>query len=152
MEEQTGTGTDVRSRLDVRFGLQPVEKDLDRLPDAADVRGRGVLGHQSVVFLPLTRRNERDVSFALQMRSPLRVDIGTICVEPTVCDRRAVQIDLLCGPQVAETRFADLYGARNRQYVRAQLGENVQLDAVIPEVFRRIPRQIAELSRCFRSI
>ena len=68
VEEQTGAGTDVRSRLDVRFGLQPVEKDLDRLPDAADVRGRGVLGHQSVVFLPLTRRNERDVSLGLQVR------------------------------------------------------------------------------------
>ena len=110
MKEQTGAGADVGSGLDVRFRLQPVEKDLDRLPDAADVRGRGVLGHQSVVFLPL------------------------------------------CSPQVAETGFADLYGARNRQYVRAQLGENVQLDAVLPEVFRRIPRQIAELSRCFRSI
>ena len=32
MKEQTGAGTDVRSRLDVRFGLQPVKKDLDRLP------------------------------------------------------------------------------------------------------------------------
>ena len=138
MEEQTGAGTDVRSRLDVRFGLQPVEKDLDRLPDAADVRGRGVLGHQSVVFLPLTRRNERDVSLGLQMGSPFCVDIGTICIEPAVCDRRAVQIDLLCSPQVAETGLADLYGAGDGKLARPQLGENVQLDAVIPQVSRGI--------------
>ena len=52
----------------------------------------------------------------------------------------------------AHRSFADLYGARNRQPVRAELDENVQLDAVIPEVFRRIPRQIAELSRRFRGI
>ena len=86
--------------LDVRFRLQPVEKDLDRLPDAADMRGRGVLGHQSVVFLPLTRRNGRDASLALQMCSPLRVNIGAVRVKTSVRDRRAVQIDLLCGPQV----------------------------------------------------
>ena len=152
MKEQTGAGADVGGGLDVRFGLQPVEKDLDRLPQGTAVRGRGVRGHQSVVFLPLTRRNERDVSLGLQVRLPVCVNIGTICIEPAVCDRRAVQIDLLCGPQVAETRFADLYGARNRQPARAQLGENVQLDAVIPEVFRRIPRQIAEISRRFRGI
>ena len=36
VEEQTGAGTDVRSRLDVRFGLQPVEKDLNRLPQGTD--------------------------------------------------------------------------------------------------------------------
>ena len=138
VEEQTGAGTDVRSRLDVRFGLQPVEKDLDRLPDAADVRGRGVLGHQSVVFLPLTRRNERDVSLGLQVRLPVCVDIGTICIEPAVCDRCAVQIDLLCSPQVAETGFADLYGAGNGKLMRPQLRKNVQLDAVVPQVLRGI--------------
>ena len=140
VEEQTGAGTDVRSRLDVRFGLQPVEKDLDRLPDAADVRGRGVLGHQSVVFLPLTRRNERDVSLGLQVRLPVCVNIGTICIEPAVCDRCAVQIDLLCSPQVAETGFADLYGAGDGKLMRAQLGKNVQLDAVIPQILRGISR------------
>ena len=138
VEEQTGAGTDVRSRLDVRFRLQPVEKDLDRLPDAADVRGRGVLGHQSVVFLPLTRRNERDVPLGLQMGSPFCVDIGTICIEPAVCDRCAVQIDLLCSPQVAETGFADLYGAGDGKLTRPQLRKNVQLDAVIPQVLRGI--------------
>ena len=138
VEEQTGAGADVRSRLDVRFGLQPVEKDLDRLPDAADVRGRGVLGHQSVVFLPLTRRNERDVSLGLQVRLPVCVNIGTICIEPAVCDRCAVQIDLLCSPQVAETGFADLYGAGDGKLARPQLRKNVQLDAVIPQVLRGI--------------
>ena len=132
MKEQTGAGADVGSGLDVRFRLQPVEKGRDRLPDAADMRGRGVFGHQSVVFLPLTRRNERDASLALQMCAPPRVDIGAVRVKTSVRDRRAVQIDLLCRPQVAETRLADLHGARNRQSVRAQLGENVQLDAVIP--------------------
>lgn len=76
----------------MRFRLQPVEKDLNRLPDAADARGHSVLGHQSVVFLPLPRRNERDVSLALQ------------------------------------------------------------LDTVIPQVFRRIPRQIAEIRCCFGGI
>ena len=132
MKEQTGAGADVGSGLDVRFRLQPVEKDLDRLPDAADMRGRGVFGHQSVVFPPLTRRNERDALLALQMRFPLRVNVGAVRVKTSVRDRRAVQIDLLCRPQVAETRLADLHGARNRQPARAQLGENVQLDAVIP--------------------
>ena len=138
MKEQTGAGADVGSRLDVRFRLQPVEKDLDRLPDAADVRGRGVLGHQSVVFLPLTRRNERDISLALQMCSPLRVDIGAVRVKASICDQRAVQIDLLCRPQIAETRLADLYGAGDGKPARPQLGKNVQLDAVIPQVFRGI--------------
>ena len=38
VEEQTGAGTDMRSRLDVRFGLQPVEKDLNRLPQGTDMR------------------------------------------------------------------------------------------------------------------
>lgn len=140
MEEQTGAGTDVRSRLDVRFGLQPVEKGLNRLPDAADVRGRGVRGHQSVIFLPLARRDERDVPLGLQMGSPFCVDIGTICIEPAVCDRCAVQIDLLCSPQVAETGFADLYGAGNGKLARAQLGKNMQLDAVVPQVLRGISR------------
>ena len=37
VEEQTGGGADVRGRLDVRFRLQPVEKDLDRLPQGADM-------------------------------------------------------------------------------------------------------------------
>ena len=44
VEEQTGAGTDVRSRLDVRFGLQPVEKDLNRLPQGTDAAGGGGKG------------------------------------------------------------------------------------------------------------
>ena len=87
---------------------------------------------------PLSRRDERDVPLGLQMGSPFCVDIGTICIEPAVCDRCAVQIDLLCSPQVAETGFADLYGAGNGKLMRAQLGKNVQLDAVIPQVLRGI--------------
>ena len=79
------------SGLDVRFRLQPVEKDLDWLPDAADMRGRGVLGHQSVVFLPLARRNERDISLALQMCFPICVNVGAVYIKTSVRDRRAVQ-------------------------------------------------------------
>ena len=138
VEEQTGAGTDVRSRLDVRFGLQPVEKDLDRLPQGTDAGGHGIFGNKNIVLFPLSRRDERDVPLGLQMGSPFCVDIGTICVEPAVCDRCAVQIDLLCSPQVAETGFADLYGAGDGKLMRAQLGKNVQLDAVIPQVFRGI--------------
>ncbi len=138
VEEQTGAGTDVRSRLDVRFGLQPVEKDLDRLPQGTDAGGHGIFGNKNIVLFPLSRRDERDVPHGLQMGSPFCVDIGTICVEPAVCDRCAVQIDLLCSPQVAETGFADLYGAGDGKLMRAQLGKNVQLDAVIPQVFRGI--------------
>ena len=93
MEEQTGAGTDVRSRLDVRFGLQPVEKDLDRLPQGTDAGGHGIFGNKNIVLFPLSRRDERDVPLGLQMGSPFCVDIGTICVEPAVCDRCAVQID-----------------------------------------------------------
>ena len=152
MKEQTGAGTDVRSRLDVRFGLEPVEKDLDRLPQGTDMRGHGIFGNQSVVFLPLSRRNERDVPLGLQMCFPFCVDIGTICVEPTVCDRRAVQIDLLCSPQVTKAGLADLYGAGDGKPARPQLGKNVQLDAVIPQISRGISRQIAELSCRFRGI
>ena len=138
VEEQTGAGTDVRSRLDVRFGLQPVEKDLDRLPQGTDAGGHGIFGNKNIVLFPLSRRDERDVPLGLQMGSPFCVDIGTICIEPAVCDRCAVQIDLLCSPQVAETGFADLYGAGDGKLMRAQLGKNVQLDAVIPQVFRGI--------------
>ena len=138
VKEQTGAGTDVGSRLDVCFGLQPVEKDLDRLPQGTDMRGRGILGNQNIVLFPLSRRDKRDVPLGLQMRFPVCVNIGTICIEPAVCDRRAVKIDLLCGPQVAETGFADLYGTGDRKLARPQLGENMQLDAVIPQVFRGI--------------
>ena len=140
VEEQTGTGTDVRSRLDVRFGLQPVEKDLNRLPQGTDAGGYGIFGNKNIVLFPLSRRDERDVPLGLQMGSPFCVDIGTICIEPAVCDRCAVQIDLLCSPQVAETGFADLYGAGNGKLMRAQLGKNMQLDAVVPQVFRGISR------------
>ena len=152
MEEQTGGGADVGGGLDVRFGLQPVEKDLDRLPDAADVRGRGVLGDQNIVLFPLSWRDEPDIPLGLQVRFPIRVNIGAVRVKPPVRDRRAVQVDLLRRPQVTKTGFADLHGTGNGQPVRTQLGENVQLDAVIPEVFRRIPRQIAERLRGFRGI
>ena len=138
VEEQTGAGTDVRSRLDVRFDLQPVEKDLNRLPQGTDAGGHGIFGNKNIVLFPLSRRDERDVPLGLQMGSPFCVDIGTICIEPAVCDRCAVQIDLLCSPQVAETGFADLYGAGDGKLMRAQLGKNVQLDAVIPQVFRGI--------------
>ena len=138
VEEQTGAGTDVRSRLDVRFDLQPVEKDLNRLPQGTDAGGHGIFGNKNIVLFPLSRRDERDVPLGLQMGSPFCVDIGTICVEPAVCDRCAVQIDLLCSPQVAETGFADLYGAGDGKLMRAQLGKNVQLDAVIPQVLRGI--------------
>ena len=89
-------------------------------------------------LFPLSRRDERDVPLGLQMGSPFCVDIGTICIEPAVCDRCAVQIDLLCSPQVAETGFADLYGAGDGKLMRAQLGKNMQLDAVIPQVLRGI--------------
>lgn len=140
MEEQTGAGTDVRSRLDVRFGLQPVEKDLNRLPQGTDAGGYGIFGNKNIVLFPLSRRDERDVPLGLQMGSPFCVDIGTICIEPAVCDRCAVQIDLLCSPQVAETGFADLYGAGDGKLMRAQLGKNMQLDAVVPQVFRGISR------------
>ena len=138
VEEQTGAGTDVRSRLDVRFGLQPVEKDLDRLPQGTDAGGHGIFGNKNIVLFPLSRRDERDVPLGLQMGSPFCVDIGTICVEPAVCDRCAVQIDLLCSPRVAETGFADLYGAGDGKLARPQLGKNMQLDAVVPQVFRGI--------------
>ena len=140
VEEQTGAGTDVRSRLDVRFGLQPVEKDLNRLPQGTDAGGHGIFGNKNIVLFPLSRRDERDVPLGLQMGSPFCVDIGTICIEPAVCDRCAVQIDLLCSPQVAETGFADLYGAGDGKLMRAQLGKNMQLDAVVPQVFRGISR------------
>ena len=140
VEEQTGAGTDVRSRLDVRFGLQPVEKDLDRLPQGTDAGGYGIFGNKNIVLFPLSRRDERDVPLGLQMGSPFCVDIGTICIEPAVCDRCAVQIDLLCSPQVAETGFADLYGAGDGKLARPQLRKNVQLDAVVPQVFRGISR------------
>ena len=123
VEEQTGAGTDVRSRLDVRFGLQPVEKDLNRLPQGTDAGGHGIFRNKNIVLFPLSRRDERDVPLGLQMGSPFCVDIGTICIEPAVCDRCAVQIDLLCSPQVAETGFADLYGAGNGKLMRAQLGK-----------------------------
>lgn len=123
VKEQAGTGTDMGSRLDMRFGLQPVEEDFNGLPQGTDMRGRGILRDQNIVFFPLSRRNERDVPLGLQMRFPVRVDIGTICVEPAVCDRRTVQIDLLRGPQVAETGFADLYGTGDRKLVRPQLGK-----------------------------
>ena len=99
MEEQAGAGTDVRSRLDVRFGLQPVEKDLNRLPQGTDAGGYGIFGNKNIVLFPLSRRDERDVPLGLQMGSPFCVDIGTICIEPAVCDRCAVQIDLLSSPQ-----------------------------------------------------
>ena len=138
MEEQTGAGTDVRSRLDVRFGLQPVEKDLNRLPQGTDAGGHGIFGNKNIVLFPLSRRDERDVPLGLQMGSPFCVDIGTICIEPAVCDRCAVQIDLLCSPQVAETGFADLYGAGDGKLARPQLRKNMQLDAVIPQVLRGI--------------
>ena len=138
VEEQTGAGTDVRSRLDVRFGMQPVEKDLNRLPQGTDAGGHGIFGNKNIVLFPLSRRDERDVPLGLQMGSPFCVDIGTICVEPAVCDRCAVQIDLLCSPQVAETGFADLYGAGDGKLARPQLGKNMQLDAVVPQVFRGI--------------
>lgn len=138
VEEQTGAGTDVRSRLDVRFGLQPVEKDLNRLPQGTDAGGHGIFRNKNIVLFPLSRRDERDVPLGLQMGSPFCVDIGTICIEPAVCDRCAVQIDLLCSPQVAETGFADLYGAGNGKLMRPQLGKNMQLDAVVPQVFRGI--------------
>ena len=128
----------VRSRLDVRFGLQPVEKDLDRLPQGTDAGGHGIFGNKNIVLFPLSRRDERDVPLGLQMGSPFCVDIGTICIEPAVCDRCAVQIDLLCSPQVAETGFADLYGAGDGKLARPQLRKNVQLDAVIPQVLRGI--------------
>ena len=140
VEEQTGAGTDVRSRLDVRFGLQPVEKDLNRLPQGTDAGGYGIFGNKNIVLFPLSRRDERDVPLGLQMGSPFCVDIGTICIEPAVCDRCAVQIDLLCSPQVAETGFADLYGAGDGKLARPQLRKNVQLDAVVPQVFRGISR------------
>ena len=140
VEEQTGAGTDVRSRLDVRFGLQPVEKDLNRLPQGTDAGGHGIFGNKNIVLFPLSRRDERDVPLGLQMGSPFCVDIGTICIEPAVCDRCAVQIDLLCSPQVAETGFADLYGAGNGKLARPQLRKNVQLDAVVPQVLRGISR------------
>ena len=140
VEEQAGAGTDVRSRLDVRFGLQPVEKDLNRLPQGTDAGGYGIFGNKNIVLFPLSRRDERDVPLGLQMGSPFCVDIGTICIEPAVCDRCAVQIDLLCSPQVAETGFADLYGAGDGKLMRPQLRKNVQLDAVIPQVFRGISR------------
>ena len=140
VEEQTGAGTDVRSRLDVRFGLQPVEKDLNRLPQGTDAGGHGIFGNKNIVLFPLSRRDERDVPLGLQMGSPFCVDIGTICIEPAVCDRCAVQLDLLCSPQVAETGFADLYGAGDGKLARPQLRKNVQLDAVVPQVFRGISR------------
>ena len=135
MKEQTGAGTDVGSRLDVCFGLQPIEKDLDRLPQGTDMRGHGTLGNQDIVLFPLSRRDERDVPLGLQVCFPVRVDIGTICIKPAVCDGCAVQIDLLRGPQAAETGLADLYGAGDGKPTRPQLGKNVQLDAVIPQVF-----------------
>ena len=50
MEEQTGAGTDVRSRLDVRFGLQPVEKNLNRLPQGTDAGGYGIFGNKNIVL------------------------------------------------------------------------------------------------------
>ena len=131
VEEQTGAGTDVRSRLDVRFGLQPVEKDLNRLPQGTDAGGYGIFGNKNIVLFPLSRRDERDVPLGLQMGSPFCVDIGTICIESAVCDRCAVQIDLLCSPQVAETGFADLYGAGDGKLARPQLRKNVQLDACL---------------------
>ena len=123
VEEQTGAGTDVRSRLDVRFGLQPVEKDLNRLPQGTDAGGYGIFRNKNIVLFPLSRRDERDVPLGLQMGSPFCVDIGTICIEPAVCDRCAVQIDLLCSPQVAETGFADLYGAGDGKLMRGAVGQ-----------------------------
>ena len=81
VEEQTGAGTDVRSRLDVRFGLQPVEKDLNRLPQGTDAGGHSIFGNKNIVLFPLSRRDERDVPLGLQMGSPFCVDIGTICIE-----------------------------------------------------------------------
>lgn len=38
------------SRLDMRFGLQPVEEDFNRLPQGTDMRGRGILRDQNIVF------------------------------------------------------------------------------------------------------
>ena len=130
----------MRSRLDVCFGLKPVEKDLDRLPQGTDMRGRGILRDQNIVLLPLSRRDERDVPLGLQVRFPVCVDIGAVCVKSAACDRCAVQIDLLCGSQVAETGLADLHGAGNGKPARPQLGKNMQLDAVIPQIFRGISR------------
>ena len=82
----------------VQFYLNDIDHRCESIVEQQEERG--VLGHQSAVFLPLTRHNERDVSLALQMCSPLRVDIGAVCIKASVRDRRAVQIDLLCGPQV----------------------------------------------------
>ena len=141
MEEQTGAGTDVRSRLDVRFGLQPVEKKTSIGCRRALMRVDTASSEtRTSYFFPLSRRDERDVPLGLQMGSPFCVDIGTICIEPAVCDRCAVQIDLLCSPQVAETGFADLYGAGDGKLMRPQLRKNVQLDSVVPQVFRGISR------------
>ena len=77
VEEQTGAGTDVRSRLDVRFGLQPVEKDLNRLPQGTDAGGHGIFGNKNIVLFPLSRRDERDVPLGLQMGSPTGQESST---------------------------------------------------------------------------
>ena len=138
MEGQTGAGTDLRSRLDVRFGLSPVEKDLDRLPQGTDAGGYSIFGNKNIVLFPLTRRDERDVPLGLQMGSPFCVDIVTICLEPAVCDRCAVQLDLLCSPFVVDSGIAYLYGAGHGKLMRAQLGKNMQLEVVIPQVLRGI--------------
>ena len=72
MKEQTGTGTDTRSGLDVRFGLQPVEEDFNRLAQGTDMGGRSILRNQNIVLFPFSRRDERDVPLGLQVRSPDR--------------------------------------------------------------------------------
>ena len=128
VKEQTGTGTDVRSGLDVRFSLQPVEKNS--------------IGCRKALMWTDAASSETKMSYF----------IGTICVKPAVCDRCAVPIDLLCGPQVAETGLADLHGAGNGKPARPQLGKNMQFYAVIPQVSRGISREIAEIPRRFRSI
>ncbi len=136
VEEQTGAGTDVRSRLDVRFGLQPVEKDLNRLPQGTDAGGYGIFGNKNIVLFPLSRRDERDVPLGLQMGSPFCVDIGTICIEPAVCDRCAVRSICFAAHRSQRPLICTAQGWE--ACARPQLRKNVQLDAVIPQVLRGI--------------
>ncbi len=78
MEEQAMERTDTRSILNSGFGIDPVEKRLDRLTVVADTKVKTIAGTQRIIRLPFPRHDDVDVPLRLEESGPSSICIGTV--------------------------------------------------------------------------
>lgn len=131
MKKQAVERTNKRSVLDTRFNVDPVKKGFNGLT-AADTRVETVTGAQRIVYPPLARHNDVDISSFREESGPGSIRVSAVSKQCSVTDWSAAPLQPLRGPEVTKRRLADLCRDRDRQFARTKHCEDIQFHAMIP--------------------